>query len=65
MGANRDERLELDQGVIELTIDELREFLEGDLVKVHADPEFKEQLRLKLWKMVRARAAARKIEPKA
>lgn len=44
-------------------MEELREFLEGDLVKVHADPEFKEELRRKLWEIVRSRAAARRRNP--
>ncbi len=33
-------------------LDELREFLEADVVEVRADPEFKERLRRKLWRMV-------------
>ena len=40
------------------TMDELREFLEADLVGVRADPEFKEKLRRRLWEMVQARARA-------
>jgi hypothetical protein len=40
------------------TMDELREFLEADLVGVRADPEFKEKLRRRLWEMVQARAGA-------
>jgi hypothetical protein len=44
-----------DEGSMEFTMDELREFLEGDLLDVRADPEFKEGLRRKLWEMVRAR----------
>lgn len=35
--------------------DELREFLAADLMDDVADPEFKERLRNKLWKMVRLR----------
>lgn len=40
---------------MEVSMEELREFLEGDLVGVHVDPEFKERLRRKLWDLVRAR----------
>lgn len=39
---------------MEFTMDELREFLEGDLLDVRADPEFKERLRRKLWELVRS-----------
>lgn len=38
---------------MDFTPDELREFLEGDLYDVEADPEFKERLRRKLWDMLR------------
>lgn len=34
---------------------ELREFLAADLLDVEADPVFKERLRRKLWRLVRAR----------
>lgn len=46
----------MEEGAMEFTVDELREFLEGDRLDVRADPEFKERLRRKLWDMVRARA---------
>jgi hypothetical protein len=36
-------------------MEELKEFLEGDLLDVRADPEFKENLRRKLLEMLRAR----------
>lgn len=45
----------MDEGAMEFTVEELREFLEGDRLDVRADPEFKERLRLLLWEMVRAR----------
>lgn len=48
---------------MELTMDELREFLDADLLGDRADPEFKERLRWQLWEMLRARrAGARVIE---
>jgi len=45
----------MDEGAMGFTVEELREFLEGDLLNVRADPEFKERLRRTLWDMVRAR----------
>jgi hypothetical protein len=38
------------------SIDELREFLEADLVDVKVDPEFKERLRKQLWDLVQENA---------
>ena len=40
---------EFAQDVREITMDELREFLEADLFGATADPEFKEELRQTLW----------------
>jgi hypothetical protein len=40
----------------DFSIDELREFLEADLVDVKVDPEFKERLRKQLWELVQDRA---------
>ena len=40
----------------DFSIDELREFLEADLVDVKVDPEFKERLRQQLWNLVQDRA---------
>ena len=45
----------MEDGSLEFTMDELKEFLEGDPVEVRADPAFKESLRRKLWEMMRAR----------
>lgn len=45
----------MNEGAMEFTVEELREFLEGDVLNVRADPEFKERLRRTLWDMVRAR----------
>jgi hypothetical protein len=36
----------------DVTLDELREFLEADNMDVQADPAFRERLREKLWKLV-------------
>ncbi len=43
---------EFDENVSDATLDELREFLEGDALDVGADPKFKEALRKKLWDLV-------------
>ena len=36
----------------DVTLDELREFLEADMMDVKVDPAFKERLRKKLWDLV-------------
>ena len=43
---------EFEENASEATMDELREFLEGDILDVGADPKFKEALRRKLWDLV-------------
>ena len=43
----------------DFSIDELREFLEADLVNVNVDPEFKERLRKQLWDLVQDHARTR------
>ena len=53
----------MDQDLVDFTVDALREFLEADLVEVHADPGFKERLRRSLWDLVQTRAGQRPIEP--
>jgi hypothetical protein len=55
MGPKRNQEV-MDESMMDFTMDELREFLEADLLDVHVDPEFKERLRRKLWEMVQARA---------
>jgi hypothetical protein len=47
----------VDDGFMDFTMDELREFLEADLIDVRADPEFKERLRRRLWDLVLARSS--------
>ena len=42
--------------VSDVTLDELREFLEADMMDVKADPAFKERLRKKLWDLVQAQS---------
>jgi hypothetical protein len=53
------ERRLLDEGAMDFSPEELREFLDSDRVDVEADPEFKERLRQKLWKMVRLQQGAK------
>jgi hypothetical protein len=54
MGAKDESAME--DVMTEFTVDELREFLEADFVRVDADPEFKERLRRRLWEMVRTQS---------
>jgi hypothetical protein len=42
----------------DVTLDELREFLEADIMDVNADPAFKERLRKKLWELVQAQSGS-------
>jgi len=54
MGGERGRQI-MDEGAVDFSMEELREFLEGDRLDVRADPAFKERLRRKLWDMVRER----------
>ena len=49
----------MEEVLTEASLDELREFLEADLANVQADPEFKEQLRRRLWDLVQSRRGPR------
>jgi len=49
----------MEDALTDFSIDELREFLEADLVDVPVDPEFKERLRERLWALVQERAGRR------
>lgn len=51
---DRFEAEQIEEMAREFTTEELQEFLEGDLLDVQADPEFKERLRRKLWELVQA-----------
>lgn len=59
IGAKREDAA-MDDSLMDFTLDELREFLEADLVDVRADPEFKERLRRRLWDLVLARSGQRR-----
>ena len=63
MSAKRDEDV-MDEGTMDFTMDELREFLEADLLDDQADPEFKQRLRKTLWDML-IRNPALKVAGKA
>lgn len=62
MGGDRGRQI-MDEGAVDFTMDELREFLEGDRLDVRADPVFKERLRRKLWDMVLQRAGRPPEDP--
>jgi hypothetical protein len=47
----------------DFSIDELREFLEADLVDVKIDPEFKERLRKQLWELVQDHVRGPRNDP--
>ena len=51
------------EGLTDFNADELREFLEADVLDVRADPGFKERLRRALWELLQKRAANEKIDP--
>jgi hypothetical protein len=55
-GQDRETLKMLEDILSDFSIDELREFLEADLVDVKVDPEFKERLRKRLWDLVQDRA---------
>jgi len=42
------------EDALEVTLEDLQEFLDGDRHGVHARPEFKESLRERLWELVQA-----------
>lgn len=55
--------LTIDEAMTDLTEEELREFLHGDLLDVPVDPRFKERLKQRLWKLVQEQASRREREP--
>ena len=55
-GQNREALKMMEDILSDFSIDELREFLEADLVDVKVDPEFKERLRKQLWELVQDHA---------
>ena len=55
--AERDQSM--DEAMADLTIEELQEFLQADLLDVPVDPEFKERLKQRLWELVQAQLQAK------
>jgi hypothetical protein len=55
-GQDREALKMMEDILSDFSIDELREFLEADLVDVKVDPEFKERLRKQLWDLVQENA---------
>jgi hypothetical protein len=51
---------EVDEAVMEYSLDELRDFLEADFVDVPVDLEFKRNLRDTLWELVQTRNRTRR-----
>ena len=47
----------MDEGAMDVTVEELREFVAADRLDVRANPRFKERLRRKLWEIVRLRSS--------
>jgi len=54
MGTKRDED-SMAEGALEVTLEELEEFLEGGRQGTQARPEFREGLRERLWALVQER----------
>lgn len=48
-----------EEAVAEMTIEELQEFLHADLLDVPVDPQFKDDLKRRLWDLVSAQASVR------
>jgi hypothetical protein len=49
-----------DDVLADFTVEELREFLQADLLDVPVDPRFRERLKRKLWELVQEQARRRK-----
>ena len=45
-----------EDAMMDFTIEELREFLQADLLDVPVDPRFKERLRHRLWDLLQEQA---------
>jgi hypothetical protein len=58
-GQDREALKMMEDILSDFSLDELREFLEADLVDVKVDPEFKERLRKQLWDLVQDHARSR------
>ena len=54
----QDKRM-IEEAIGDWTEEELREFLQGDLLDVPVDPKFKERLKRRLWDLVQEQARRR------
>lgn len=48
-----------EEAMMDFTAEELREFLQADLLDVAVDPRFKERLRRRLWELVQEQSRRR------
>jgi hypothetical protein len=62
-GRDGSDPADVDEGTLDCSLEELREFLEADLIDVPVDLEFKERLRRKLWDLVQVRNRLRGRNP--
>ncbi len=53
------DQLMTEEAIMDLSVEELREFLQADLLDVPVDPKFKERLKRKLWELVQEQARRR------
>jgi hypothetical protein len=56
------ERKMTEDAMMDFTIEELREFLQADLLDVPVDPRFKERLKRRLWELVQRQAKERESD---
>jgi hypothetical protein len=49
-----------DEMLADFSVEDLREFLQADLLDVPVDPRFKERLKRRLWELVQEQARRRK-----
>jgi hypothetical protein len=59
MDAEAERESMTDEVMTEFTVEELREFLQGDILDVQVDPAFKERLKRRLWELVKEQARRR------
>lgn len=57
--AERDQVM-TDEMLADFSVEDLREFLQADLLDVPVDPRFKERLKRRLWELVQEQARRRK-----
>jgi hypothetical protein len=52
-----------EDAMMDFSIEELREFLQADLLDVPVDPRFKERLKRRLWELVERQVRDREPNP--